>query len=64
MELTEEIKKFLYCHGADLVGIGDMSKVEECNYKTGIAVAVALPPMLSLTYRKFLLKNITDYTFL
>ncbi len=44
MELTEEIKKFLYCHGADLVGIGDMSKVEECNYKTGIAVAVALPP--------------------
>ena len=43
MELTEEVKKILYCHGADLVGIGDMGDVEHCNFKTGISVAVALP---------------------
>lgn len=43
MELTEEIKKYLYCCGADLIGIGDMSKVENCKFKIGIAIAVALP---------------------
>ena len=43
MELTDEIKKYLYCCGADLIGIGDMSRVENCKFKTGIAIAVALP---------------------
>lgn len=43
MELTEELKKLLYCQGADLVGIGDLSKIENCNFKTGISVAVSLP---------------------
>lgn len=43
MELTDEIKKLLYCCGADLIGIGDMSKVENCNFQIGISVAVALP---------------------
>lgn len=43
MELTDEIKKIMYDRGADLIGIGDMSGVENCNYKTGISIAVALP---------------------
>ena len=43
MGLTEELKKILYCKGADLVGIGDMSKVENCNYITGVSVAIPLP---------------------
>ena len=37
MELTEELKRILRCQGADLVGIGDMSKVENCNFKRGVA---------------------------
>lgn len=43
MDITEELKKRLYDKGADLVGIGDMSQVKNCNFKTGVAVAVALP---------------------
>ena len=43
MELTDEIKKILHYNGADLIGIGDMSMVENCNFRVGIAVAVALP---------------------
>lgn len=43
MDLTDEIKKIMYDCGADLIGIGDMSEVENCNYKTGISIAVALP---------------------
>lgn len=43
MSLTEELKIILYNQGADLVGIGDMSKVENCDFKTGISVAVSLP---------------------
>lgn len=43
MKLTDEIKELLYDCGADLVGIGDMSEVENCCFKTGISVAVALP---------------------
>lgn len=44
VKLSEELKKLLYCQGADLVGIGDISGVENCKYKTGVAVAVSLPP--------------------
>lgn len=43
MTLTEELKEILHFQGADLVGIGDMSSVENCNFKTGISVAVSLP---------------------
>ena len=43
MKLTDEIKELLYDCGADLVGIGDMSEVEHCCFKTGISVAIALP---------------------
>lgn len=43
MELTEELKKLLYHQGAYLVGIGNMSKIEHCNFKTGVSVAVPLP---------------------
>ena len=52
MGLTEEIKKLLHFHGADLVGIGDMSRVKHCNFKTGISVAVALPPNVILDLQK------------
>lgn len=41
--LTEELKQLLYNKGAALVGIGDMSRVQNCDFKTGIAVAVLLP---------------------
>ncbi len=43
MALTDELKQFLHDCGADLVGIGDMNEVENCDFKTGISVAVALP---------------------
>lgn len=43
MKMTEELKELLYCRGAALVGIGDMSTVENCSFKTGVSVAVALP---------------------
>jgi len=43
MLLTEELKRILYDQGADLVGIGDMCKVKNRNFRTGVSVAVALP---------------------
>lgn len=43
MTLTGELKRILYGQGADLVGIGDMSEVENCHFKTGVSVAVSLP---------------------
>lgn len=43
MGLTEELKKLLYSQGAALVGIGNMSRIQNCDFKTGIAVAVPLP---------------------
>ena len=43
MELTEKLKKLLYCQGASLVGFGDMSKVENCDFRTGISVGILLP---------------------
>ena len=44
MSFTEELKGILYAQGADLVGIGEMSRAENCDFKTGVSVAVALPP--------------------
>ena len=43
MKLTEELRSLLFSRGADLVGIGDMSGVKGCSFRTGISVAVALP---------------------
>lgn len=42
-DLTKELKEILDFHGAELAGIGDMSGVEGCRYKVGVAVAVPLP---------------------
>lgn len=43
MGLTEELKELLYSQGAALAGIGDMSQIPGCDFKTGVAVAVLLP---------------------
>ena len=43
MTLTEELKALLLSRGADLVGIGDMRGAENCNFRIGVSVAVALP---------------------
>ena len=43
MTLTEELKAFLRSRGADLAGVGDMRGVENCAFRIGVSVAVALP---------------------
>ena len=43
MNLTEELKNLLLTHGAGLVGIGNLKEIGECDYGTGIAVAVPVP---------------------
>lgn len=43
MELTKELKNLLHTHGAGLVGIGNLKEIGECDYDTGIAVAVCVP---------------------
>jgi len=52
MELTEELKELLYCQGADLVGIGDISKVRNCNYRIGVSIAVSLPINIIIDLQK------------
>lgn len=42
-ELSEETKKILLSAGALLVGIGDMSEVQNCLLPVGVAVAVPVP---------------------
>lgn len=37
MGLTKELRELLHFKGAALVGIGDMSTVENCNFKTGVS---------------------------
>ena len=51
MKLTEKLKNILYDCGADLVGIGDISKVENGDFNVGIAVAVALPERVIMDLR-------------
>ena len=51
MKLTEKLKNILYDCGADLVGIGDISKVENSDFNVGIAVAVALPERVIMDLR-------------
>lgn len=48
MTLTQELKSLLQSRGADLVGAGNMEGVQGCAYKTGVAVAVALPRQIVL----------------
>lgn len=43
MELTAELREVLKKEGAALVGIADMSGVENCGFRAGAAVAVPLP---------------------
>ncbi|MDO4321081.1 MAG: 4Fe-4S dicluster domain-containing protein [Lachnospiraceae bacterium] len=43
MNLTESLKKILYCRGAGLVGIGDMAPIQNCDFHTGVAIALPLP---------------------
>lgn len=39
-KLTENLKAILIDNGADIIGFGNMAGVENCNYRTGISVAV------------------------
>ena len=43
MNLTEELKKILFEKGADLAGVGSLKGVKNCQFQTGVSVAVALP---------------------
>jgi len=43
MDLTKELKELLLRQGAGLVGIGNLKEIKECDYDTGISVAVPLP---------------------
>ena len=43
MDLTEELKKILFEKGADLAGAGSLKGVKNCQFQTGVSVAVALP---------------------
>lgn len=43
MTLSEELRDLLREKGAVLVGFGDMRQVVECEYPTGVAVAVPVP---------------------
>lgn len=46
-DLTEFFKEEMECHGADLIGIGDLSEIPSelrCNMPFGIAIAVAYDP--------------------
>ena len=51
MGLTEQLKNVLYDCGADLVGIGDISKVENSDFNVGIAVAATLPKNVIIDLR-------------
>ena len=51
MGLTEQLKDVLYDCGADLVGIGDISKVENSDFNVGIAIAAALPKNVIIDLR-------------
>ena len=60
MKLTDELKELLYERGADLIGIGDMNEVENCCFKTGISVAVALPKGIIIDLQKAPTKEYYD----
>ena len=60
MTLTDKLQTLLRDQGADLVGVGDMSRVEGCKLKTGVAVAVALPRHVILDLREAPTKEYYD----
>lgn len=45
-ELTEKLKNSLLGNGARLVGVGDMTGVENCEYSKCVSVAIPLPKHL------------------
>ena len=51
MNLTEELKKILFEKGADLAGVGSLKGVKNCQFQTGVSVAVALPGNVILDLR-------------
>lgn len=50
----------MYCKGADLVGIADMSKVKNCDFKTGVSIAVSLPENIIIDLQKAPTKEYYD----
>ena len=61
MNLTEELKQILYSAGADLVGIGDLSGVEQCEYPMGVSVAVKVPRHIVLDLKNAPTKEYNRY---
>lgn len=51
MTLTEELKDTLQKAGAVLIGIGDMSRVEGCDYPIGVSVAIPVPAQIVVTLK-------------
>lgn len=51
-ELTKSIKSYLLSQGAALVGVGDMSGVENCPYRYGISIAMSIPSEIVLQVQK------------
>lgn len=60
MELTEELKELLCRQGAELVGVGDISQIPNCVYKTGVAVAVPIPKKIIRELQKAPTKEYYD----
>ncbi|MCI8561203.1 MAG: epoxyqueuosine reductase [Dorea sp.] len=60
MDLTKELKEVLYGQGAALVGIADMSQVQDCDFQTGAAVAVPLPENIIVDLQKAPTKEYYD----
>jgi epoxyqueuosine reductase QueG len=46
MDITTDLKELLYAAGAELVGIADLTGVENCEYPVGVSVAIPLPPTI------------------
>lgn len=61
MDLTEELKKILFEKGADLAGVGSLKGVKNCQFQTGVSVAVALPGNVIRTCRMDLRRNTIIY---
>ena len=49
--LQVELKKILFEKGADLAGVGSLKGVKNCQFQTGVSVAVALPGNVILDLR-------------
>ena len=60
MKLTEEVKELLCREGAGLVGVGDISQVPNCGYKSGVAIAVPIPKKIIIDLQKAPTKEYYD----